>query len=107
MEPFEELLKQTLERKEPSDGFTERVLAQARKLDSRPRRRFFLPFWFAPALAVLLVLAATLGYQRHRERQEGERASEQLVVALRLTGMKLHQIRNKVAQIGTVKELER
>jgi type VI protein secretion system component VasF len=107
MESFDELLKRALERKQPSAGFTDRVLAGTKKLATRNRRRWFrLPFWFAPALATLLVLAASLGYEHYRERQEGERASEQLVVALRLTGAKLHQVRSRVVEIGTSKEID-
>jgi hypothetical protein len=104
MEPFEfeELLKRALERKQPSAGFTERVLARTQETEPRrKRRRFIFPFWFAPALAALLVFAVGLGYGRYHERQQGERAKEQLVVALRLTGAKLHHVRSRVAEIGT------
>jgi hypothetical protein len=108
MQSFDELLKRALERKQPSAGFTDRVLANVRKAEPRKwRRRFRLPFWFTPAMATLLVLAASLGYQRYRERREGERAREQLVVALRLTGAKLHQVRIRVVEIGTEKEFDR
>lgn len=106
MDSFEELLKGALERKQPSAGFTERVVERTRGQEpQRPRRRFALPYWFAPALAALLVLAATLGYQRYRERREGERATRQLVVALRLTGAKLEQVRSRVVEIGTEREI--
>jgi len=107
MDSFEEHLKRAMERKQPSAGFTERVLDRARQSEPvRPRRGFILPYWFAPALAALLVLAATLGYERYRERREGERATRQLVVALRLTGAKLHQVRSRVVEIGSEREID-
>jgi hypothetical protein len=107
MESFDDLLKRALVRKQPSAGFTNRVLAGTKKLEPGSlRRRFRLPFWFAPAIAMVLVLAASLGYERYRQRQEGEQASEQLIVALRLTGAKLHQVRSRVVEIGTGKEFD-
>lgn len=107
MESFDDLLKRALVRKQPSAGFTDRVLAGTKKLESgNPRCRFRLPFWFAPAIAMILVLGASLGFERYREHQEGERASQQLVVALRLTGVKLHQVRSRVVEIGTGKEFD-
>ncbi|HEX4228447.1 MAG TPA: hypothetical protein VHZ07_07240 [Bryobacteraceae bacterium] len=108
MESFDELLKRALDRKQPSAGFTDRVLAGTKKIEPRkPRRRFRLPFWFTPAMATLLVLVASLAYERYRERQEGERASQQVVVALRLTGAKLYRVRSRIVEIGTEKEFDR
>jgi hypothetical protein len=106
MELFEDLLERALERKQPSAGFTERVLALSKDEPCPMRRRFALPIWFGPALAAMLVLVVGLGYQRYRERQQGERAKEQLVVALRLTGAKLHQVRSRVVEIGAEKGID-
>lgn len=106
MELFEDLLKRALQRKQPSAGFTERVLALSQDQPCAVRRRLALPIWFGPALAALLVFAVGLGYERYRERQEGERAKEQLVVALRLTGTKLQQVRSKVVEIGVAKGMD-
>ena len=101
MERFEELLKQALEHKQPSPGFTERVLAAAKESDRKPAHRWSsLPLWLAPGLAVVLLLVVSLGYNRYRERQQGERASAQLVAALRLTGSKLDRVRARVVEIG-------
>jgi transposase len=107
MDSFEELLKRAMERKQPPAGFTDRVLARTRQPEPmHPRRGFILPSWFGPALAALLVLAATLGYEHYRERRQGERATQQLVVALRLTGAKLHQVRSRVVEIGTERKID-
>jgi hypothetical protein len=57
-------------------------------------------------MATVLVLVGSLGYERYRERREGERASEQLVVALRLTGAKLDQVRSRVVKIETKKDFD-
>lgn len=108
MEPFEELLKRALERKEPPPGFTGRVLARTKEPQPGKTHRWFAaPFWFAPVMAALLGLAVSLGYGRYHERQEGERARAQLVAALRLTGAKLDQVRTRVVEIGTGKGTER
>ena len=55
----------------------------------------------AAALAVVLVVAVSVEYQRYVERQqEGHQAKEQVMLALRVTGSKLDFARNRVRELG-------
>ena len=81
MDDLELRLQQTLRRKQPPSGFKACVLARSRK-----RRR---PSWtwipIAAAAAVLIGLAGTQ-YDQYRQ---GQRAKQQLILALEITSAKL------------------
>jgi hypothetical protein len=106
MNSFDDQLKKALERKQPSTDFTARVLAAAsseRRRTAAAREhggwRWWRPVWLAPLAAML---AVTLGvvYQQHHVRVEGELAKEKLVIALRVTGVKLQEAQAKVVGIS-------
>lgn len=94
MTQFEDELKRALARRQPSPDFTAKVMAQvsARKPSS--------PRWAAIAAAATLLLAAGGAYQHHRQVQ-GEAAKQQLLVALRIAGSKLHMAQEHVQEIET------
>ncbi len=109
MSQFDDELKRALERMEPPEGFTERVLARVAAERRRPSFRERLAAWltgprlqWAVAGALCLLIVAGVGYQRHAERQaEGERAKEQVMLALQITAHEIH-----IAQQG-VRSLNR
>ena len=88
-------LKAALRRKEPPDGFTERVLAELRGgqalLPVTPRRR-----WRAVAAAALLLAIVGGG-----EAVRIVRAKQQMLAALHITGAKLRGARNHIHEIST------
>jgi hypothetical protein len=105
-------LKMALRREDPPEDFTERVLARLNH-PAAPE-----PGWWE-RLAVLLrpprvqwvalsVIASVMipaGVQFHKEqrlRAEGERAKQQLVLAVRVAGNKLHGVQKKVLENGRV-----
>ena len=106
MDRFDNELRQALRREEPPDGFTERVLARAGRL---PRRSGVWPSiagWFrlpavrfAAVVASLLLVIAVQEYRVRQARAEGERARAQLMLALQITGGKLHTAQQKVLQL--------
>lgn len=94
---FEDQLRRALERKEPSADFTARVMARARQ-SRRPLAWMNWRGWAAAGLAASL-LVGVFGIemqQRQRTRERGEVARAQLMQAMRLTSVKLHQIHKKV-----------
>ena len=102
MSTFEDSLKRSLRRKQPSPDFTARVLAAVARDQDRPANAWLLrskALWLAP-LAATLLLSSGLGYERYHQRQEGLEAKEKLVFALRLTGEKLHEARARVVGIS-------
>jgi hypothetical protein len=111
MSYLEEDLKMALRRTEPPEGFAKRVLMRA-KSPAPPE-----PSWWE-RLAVLLrpprvqwvalsvvasILIPVAGVQYRQERRyrvEGEKAKEQLVLAVRVAGGKLHHVQQKVLEMG-------
>ena len=87
-------LKAALRRKEPPDGFTERVLAAIDRdcVAARPPRRG----WRAVAAAALLLAIAGGG-----EAVRIVRAKQQMLAALHITGAKLRGARNHIHEIST------
>jgi hypothetical protein len=121
MNKFENQLRKALSRKEPSALFTTQLLEKLavrekhdkswmktlRLLSVSPSLR-----WAAVGvLACLLMGLGQLGYQRferHRRAQiEGERAKEQLVLALRITNEKLSTVQKKLLRIRNKETLDR
>lgn len=110
MSYLEDDLKMALRRTEPPEGFANRVLARAngpaaaepswwqylRVLIRPPRVQ-----WVALSLIVSFMIPAAGVYRKERlARAEGERAKEQLVFAMRVTGNKLHRVHQKVLEMG-------
>jgi hypothetical protein len=118
MNRFDEELKLALRREEPSPDFTDRVMARVAELQKREKpgeeagwlRRlaeFFQPAqmkWaMAGAMAILLVIAGFgVHHRRESERRrlaeiaEGERAKEQVMLAMRIVSAKLNVAQKKV-----------
>ncbi len=119
MKTFDEELRASLRRKEPSPDLVRRVLSQietrgARKtpwwerLASRlraPRLR-----WAAAtaALACLMIAAGVIQHRRaERERVEGETARARVLLALRIASAKLNVAFKQVERVDGVQPRER
>ncbi len=118
MNRFDEELKLALRREEPSPDFTDRVMARVAELQKQEKpgeeagwlRRlaeFFQPpqmkWAMAGAMAILLVIAGFgVHHRRESERKrlaeiaEGERAKEQVMLAMRIVSAKLNVAQKKV-----------
>ena len=119
MNRLEDELKSALRREQPPSDFTDRVMAriaQSPAKQEKERQRdgwlkrlagFFQPHqmkWaMAGAMACLLV-AAALGITLRREHQqameiaEGEKAKEQVLLAMRIASAKLNLAQKKVQE---------
>ena len=123
MNRFDEELKLALRREEPSPDFTDRVMARIAELQKqeKPREKtdwlrkvveFFQPprmkWAMAGAMAVVLFIAG-FGVHRSRENErrrqaeiaEGERAKEQLMLAMRIASAKLNIAQKKVYETAS------
>jgi hypothetical protein len=100
MDELEKALRAALAREPAPDGFARRALEKV-----APRHALRRRWWRATALrwavAVVVVAAGVAGgaaaYQR-REEARGKKAREQVLLALRITGSKLHAIRAEVTR---------
>jgi len=125
MNRFDDELRQAFRREQPSPDFTDRVMARIAQLpleekQEKSRERtgwlrklseFFQPpqmIWrmkwaMAGGMAVALLIAG-FGIHRHRENErlrqaeiaEGERAKEQVMLAMRIASAKLNIAQKKV-----------
>ena len=104
---FEDSLKRSLGRVQAPEGFADRVMARieaefarsagtpVRVMASKPAR---VRRWFPAAIAAGLILSA--GGWRYHEFRQGQRAKEQLLVALQITSSKLGLVENKIGQLN-------
>jgi len=94
MASLDDELKSALRRCEPSPGFAERVLA---RVSAAPLRRAPQPWirWVAAIAAALLLAAGDLEYRHYR----GERAKDQVLLAVRIAGSKLNKAQKKVQML--------
>lgn len=93
-------LKNALRRVPAPEGFAHRVLERVRNTEGRPARST----WWR-AIAATFLLAAILGGWGAQEmierRREGQRARQQVLLALRIAGTKVAQAQREVREIGT------
>lgn len=95
MNQVERDLREALSRRQPPSGFAERALAKARK--SGQRRTSWV--WLAAA-ALIVLMVGSVGFVQERSRQaEGEKAKQQLMAGLRITGSKLGEVQARLARI--------
>jgi hypothetical protein len=87
-------LRESMRRPLPPD-FAEKVLARARESESRHTTR---P-WLAAAAAVLLMIGGGNFVEQQRQQARDEKAKEQLMVALRITGSKLRNVQERLSTI--------
>jgi hypothetical protein len=97
-------LARALERKNPAPGFAARVLARIERegdVQPAPVPPPFSRGWRAVAAAVTLT-AVMGGWAAHRsaERAAGERARDQVMLAMRLAGSKVRYAQSQVRGIG-------
>ncbi len=123
MSRIEDELRSALRRYEPSPDFSDRVMARIAELPGESRReksrekrswllrlaQFFQPVhvkwvkWAMAGVVCCLMIFATLGVQRYRELQrieiaEGERAKEQVMLAMKIASAKLNAAQKKVQE---------
>ncbi|HUR81236.1 MAG TPA: hypothetical protein VM733_10745 [Thermoanaerobaculia bacterium] len=96
---LEQDLKRALRRESPPEGFAARVLQRIERENTRQRPKR----WWR-AVAASLTLTAVLGAwgaKTVHERREGERARDQVLLALKIAGEKVRYAQQEVRTIGS------
>jgi len=104
---LEQQLREALRSRPAPQGFAERLmqrLSQTPSASPAPARKRLLSFPLAARLAtaatvVLAVLVGGLIYQ-HQRQVAGQRARQQVLLALRITNLTLEQVGQKLNQDG-------
>jgi hypothetical protein len=93
-------LSRVLRRESPAPGFAGRVLERIERDERIARRR---PVWWRAAAAsvVLTVLVGSWAAHEYVQRREGERAREQVLLALHIAGSKVRYAQEQVRGIGS------
>ena len=104
MTPFEEHLKEALLRKQPSQDFVKRVLEKTQDQHAlAPLQKWWSQrIWawqFAPVMGALILVSGAAMYHEHQRAVRGEIAKEQLLIAVRIAGSKLHEAQEHVMHI--------
>ncbi len=106
---LEDELKSALKRREPPPGFIGRVVARAGTAPGRSSRSWrdrlgpLFPMrrlQWAAVCATVTVLVVSAGTE-YRRRQQGERAKEEVVFALRMAGSRLSFAQRKVLEVSS------
>jgi len=101
MDEFERALMEALHREAAPEGFAERVVARAGPVKAGGRiwwkKRAFQ--WSLAAGLAATLLAGGLIEHRREQQIRGERAREELMLALRITGVKLHAVQERLAEM--------
>ncbi len=87
MDDLEQQLRRAFEREDPPEGFADRVIERTRARRTAPR-------WMAAAAAVFVLAGAGYGYRW----QQGEAAKREVLLAFRLTSVKLNHIQMQVSR---------
>ena len=116
MDDFEKELREQLQARSAPGGFADRVMARVsvRQASRGTFLGFGLPVWRWAVAAVLVAAMVLGGVERdHQRRLAGERARQQVLLALRITGSTLRDVQQKVSardeqqrfsQKGTVRD---
>lgn len=97
IDAFEAELREQLQARPAPQGFADRVMARVPA--KRPSHLPWQPIWRWAAIAAVLAVTVLGGMEHERQQRiAGERAREQVLLALRITGSTLHQVQNKVSQ---------
>jgi hypothetical protein len=115
MKPLDDQLRELFRRKEPPEGFAERVLARIEKepqrqtAAQRTKALFWQPMLRWVAVAAVVSVVAVVGITRYQHQQrlqaQAEQASQQAMVALRITNDQIDAALER-AQNVTVRALE-
>jgi hypothetical protein len=98
IDEFERELQQALERRPAPPGLKRKVMAErARLRTERIRSRTVIWQRLAASLAITAVVGGGLAWREREQERKGEEARRQVMIALRITGHALNQMKTQLA----------
>lgn len=98
---FESQLQEALRPKTPPPGFAEGVMAAIARAEAPRRGPIARAGWMAVAATFLLATIGGITAHQVQQRREGERAKEQLMLAMHLTSKKLRETQQHVHEVSS------
>lgn len=92
---LDNVLKEAYRRREPSNGFADRVMARIPQHRSVPRWK---REWLAIAASACVAVIGAGAWQQHQRQLEGERAKQQLIYALTIASESLQTTKQMVTR---------
>ena len=101
LEEFEREMRQALERRPAPPGLKRKVMAERNRLHAeRLRGRRVLWQRLAASVALAAAVCSVLTWREREEERKGEEARRQVMIALRITGHALNQMKTQLAGHG-------
>lgn len=97
MNEFEQDLRDALSRRDPPEGFVERVLSRAGTGARGPHVVSGIG-WVAAAAAALILTVGLVFDSGRIEQARGEQAKQEVLLALRVAGRTLNEVEQRVRQ---------
>ena len=98
---LEDDLRRALRRESPAPGLAARVLERVDRGESASRPHHGRPWRAVAASLTLTAILGGWGAHAVHQRREGERAREQVLLALRIAGQKVRYVQTEVRDIGS------
>ena len=98
---FESQLTDSLRRKTPPPDFAAGVMAAIARAEAPRRGPFARGGWMAVAATFLVATLGGITAHQVQQRREGERAKEQLMLAMHLTSKKLRETQQHVHEVSS------
>jgi hypothetical protein len=103
MSEFEQKLRDALDPPPAPDGLTARIMGRIAASEAAPRHAGWKLWVAGLAAALILTLGISTDFQR-AERIRGERAKQEVLMALRVAGLTLNAIEERVREIQPLRE---
>ena len=95
MNQFERDLREALQHEEPPADLADKVLAKTRSnARNHPARA-----WLAAAALLVLMIGGIAFVQEQRREAEREKAKQELVAGLRIMGMKIRDVQERLSTV--------
>ena len=95
---LENALRKAFERRQPPDGFADRVMARLPENKPRLASKGWRKEWLAVAASACMAVIGAGAWQQHQRQVEGEKAKQELIYALTVASESLQMTQTLVTR---------